>query len=259
MNPQTAKYYVILVHFGLPEPTNRAIHALFSGKKTPTEVVVINHAHQPYSWPKSQPVTILRPRANLGYGAGVNIGLGFLLKRNLADQDVIIVMNNDVVVSSTTFPQLTVPPLTLVGVRGGRVNWFTGRTEPDKEPPDYINGAFLAATWETWGKLSGMPEEYFLYWEDVASSIRARQRGLSLVVMPELKVEHQPSHQHQPTDNRLYYLVKGGAYFMEHNAPWLWRLFWWLKNRLRYLYHRFFSSHPQAHVITRALRDAIKS
>lgn len=259
MNPQTAKYYVILVHFGLPEPTNCALHALFSGKTSPTEVIVIDHAHQPYSWPAAQPVTILRPNQNSGYGAGVNIGLGFLLKKNLADHDIVIVMNNDVVVSSTTLSQLTLPPLSLIGVRAGRIHWFSGRTEPDKKPVDYLDGAFLAATWKTWGTLAGMPEEYFLYWEDVALSARARQRGITLTIMPELNVPHQPSHQHQETNDRLYYLVKSGARFMERETPLPWHLFWWLKNRLRYLYHRFLSSSPRAAVITRALHDAITS
>ncbi len=257
MNPQTAKQYVLLVHFGPPETTNHALHALFSGQKAPTEVIVIDHAHQPYSWPKSSPVTLLRPHQNSGYGAGVNIGLGCLLKRKLADQDIVIVMNNDVLVNSTALQQLTVPALTLIGIRAGHINWFTGRAELDKEPMDYLDGAFLAATWKTWGKLSGMPEEYFLYWEDVALSARARQRGLALVVMPELKVDHQPPHQYQATDDRLYYLVKSGAYFLEREAPLLWRLFWWPKNRLRYLYHRWVSRGPKAPLITRALYDAI--
>lgn len=257
MNPQTAKQYVVLVHFGPPQPTNQALHALFSGQKVPTEVVVIDHAHQPYSWNRSQPVTVLRPQQNLGYGAGVNIGLGFLSKRKLAEYDIVIIMNNDVVVASTSLQQLTSPPLTLIGVRAGHINWFTGRTEIDKKPMDYLDGAFLAATSQTWAKLSGMPEKYFLYWEDVALSTCARQRGITLGLLPNLTVTHQPTHQHQETTDRLYHLVKSGAYFMEHQAPQLWRRFWWLKNRLRYLYHRWFSRSPNAPLITRALRDAI--
>lgn len=265
MNPQTAKQYVILVHFGSPKPTDQALHSLFAGQKVPTEVVIIDHAHQPYSWTESQTVTVLRPQQNAGYGAGVNIGLGFLSKRNPAESDIIIVMNNDVVVSPSTLSLLathySLPPAhhTLVGVRAGRIKWFTGRTELDKKPTDYLDGAFLAATHQTWGKLSGMPDKYFMYWEDVALSARARQRGIALHLLPGLAVKHQSTHQHQETTDRLYHLVKSGAYFMEHQAPRLWRHFWWLKNRLRYLYHRWFSRRPNAPLITRALRDALTS
>lgn len=265
MNPQTAKYYVILVHFGSPKPTDQALYTLLTGQKTPTEVIIIDHAHQPYSWNGSQPVSVLRPQQNAGYGAGVNIGLGFLLKRKLAEHDIVIVMNNDVVVGPTTLSLLTThyslqpTHYGLVGVRGGRIKWFSGRTQLDKKPADYLDGAFLAATYQTWGKLSGMPDKYFMYWEDVALGARARQRGITLSLLPDITIKHQPAHQHQETTDRLYHLVKSGARFLERETPLPWRLFWWPKNRLRYVYHRWFSRGPKASIITRALYDAITS
>lgn len=258
MNSHIPKYCIILVHFGAPAATDRALSALFSSTQTPTKTVIIDHAHQPYSTALSYPLTIIRPTKNMGYAAGVNVGLGFLVSKNLAKHDLVIAMNNDAVVSPTTLSQLQFPSVpTLVGCRGGHLNYLTGRTALDKKPVNYLDGAFLAATWATWTKLKGMPDEYFLYWEDVALSRRAWKRSISLVVQPELNVQHQPLHPSLTTDQRLYYLVKNGARFLEQDAPGIWPIFWRSKNRLRYLYHRWLSTRPEAPLIARALYDAI--
>lgn len=58
-------------------------------------------------------------------------------------------------------------------------------------PPDWIAGMFLAFRSETYARLGGFDERYFLYCEDVDICARARLRGLALRIASGTTVIHQ--------------------------------------------------------------------
>jgi GT2 family glycosyltransferase len=264
MNPQIEKYFVIIVHFGSAEVTNQALMTLFAGQSRPHLAVVIDHATTPFTTrvQAEHPVLIIRPASNSGYGGGINIGLGALLSRGATDRDMVIAMNNDIVVASSSMDSLQAwyrqHPDTMAGLHLRHLNLLTGRTQLDAGllTQPYLDGAFMVGSYKTWTVLTGMPTDYFLYWEDVLFSQRARQRQIPLAALPELGITHQEHGSQLPPSQRLHYLVRNGALFLERELSIGWRSLWWLGNRLRYLYHRFVSRQPQATAVARALRDA---
>ena len=90
---------------------------------------------------------------------------------------------------------------TLVNTSGG-VSHFTGLSwtrqlgEPvesaPREPRDvaFVSGACLAVAREAWLRTPGFPPEFFLYFDDVDWSFRARLEGGRLGIEPSARVDH---------------------------------------------------------------------
>lgn len=279
-HPHSPRFYCILVHHGPVAPTASAVAALLGGKRVPHQVIIINHDEQPL--PRTGPfaaasVLTIHPETNSGYGAGFNLGLGVLYSQGAKAHDLVIGLNNDVTVHNDTVAQLQQwwqanPEPALVGVRvhegerqvvGGSLNRRTGRThlidqsalhKPTPPPLDYIHGAFFVVPYEICLHTKGMPEQYFLYWEDVAFSDRVKRLGYPLKSADGISVEHH--HLDPPTPTQTYYLVRNGAHFMATTGRLPQRAWWRMYNRLRYLFH--FLTKGQNNVVTQALRDAGK-
>lgn len=275
MNPQNRKYYLILVHYENAQATHQALHALHACAAPPDEIIIIDHGEHPFRHDHSYPDIIVRPQHNTGFAGGVNSGLGVLLSRHIKGHDIVVVTNNDVTVYPTTFQELrrwwaARQRSALVGVMTEEphgtvegisyVNLLTGRSQLYGRPPrhmlPYIHGAFFAAPYELFMRTRGLPESYFLYWEDAAFSARVRAARLPLLTARLVRVAHHPSTATPPRGAQLYYLVRNGALFLEHESPALWRQYWWLVNRLRLIYHTLRpGSSPH---VRRALYDAVR-
>jgi GT2 family glycosyltransferase len=276
MCPQIKQINVIMVHFGDEKPLQRALKSLALGRRRPDNIIVIDHALSPLRL-KDTAVRVVRPNINGGYGSGINIGLGTIYSMGVEKDDIVICMNNEVEVYEDTLEQLekwwTInPTASLVGavveegtkiVSGlGAVNLFTGRADPYAESRrfkignlSYVHGAFFAAPYHVFLKTKGMPEDNFLYWEDVAFSQNVSRASFPLRTALNVRVKH--SHQKDVTgDNRTYYLVRNGAIFMEHYLPQPLKQMWWLINRIRYAYHSVWEGHQSE--TTKALKDAVR-
>lgn len=254
--PQNPRFWVILVHFGDAKPTLQALSSLLHGTLPPHRIVIIDHALHPLflAAASNHHMRLIRPQRNEGFAAGVNVGLGFFASAGAQGHDVIIVMNNDVTVYPDTLATLRAwwqeyCPTGIVGVERRAINLFTGRTTLMANHwwhLPYIPGYFFAGSLGTLLHLKGLPEQYFLYWEDVLLSMRARRAGFTLDQAQGVQVVH-PAHD-TVTAERTYYLIRSGARFMAEESPWPWRWLWWGVNRLREAAHRG--------VVRQALRDA---
>jgi len=271
VNPQTQQLFIIIVHYGSPVPTLQAVTSIQAGTLQPTKIIIIDHAVHPLMVPGAA-AQVLRPTPAGGYGAGVNLGLGALLTANAEAGDIVIAMNNDVVVQPTTIANLyewwqAQTVIGLVGAvveeagkqvfGGGVVNYVTGRAMLAHQPTSalqYIHGAFIAATYDTWLTLHGMPEENFLYWEDTVLGRRARKKRLPIQLAPTVRVKHNTAAT--LTADHLYYLVRNGAQYVQYQLPWFIAVYWRLVNRLRWLWHRLLPG-SRHWLVAEALRDAM--
>jgi hypothetical protein len=61
--------------------------------------------------------------------------------------------------------------------------------EPEEVP--FASGACLALPLATWRSLGGMPEHFFLYFDDVDLSLRLRLRGGRVGIVPAARVDHR--------------------------------------------------------------------
>lgn len=158
---------------------------------------------------------VIEAGANGGFAAGVNIGL----RRLFADPAIgrVWILNPDSMVPPGTpaaFAAHDPGPFALMGGRvvyldgsgriqtdGGRIDWRTGVTHnvnqyrPAAAPPpdpagfDFISGASMVASRAFWSGAGPVPEDYFLYYEEVDWALR--RGALPLAYCPDARVFHR--------------------------------------------------------------------
>lgn len=196
-------------------------------------------------------IKILKAQINLGFAGGVNLGLQWLLADPSVDRYWIL--NPDSVVPPRTAAALASVPEPF-GLLGGRVLYFdtpdriqidggtidrrTGVTgnvhlglnhaatpPPSIDQMGFITGASLVVSRAFIERAGLMPEEYFLYYEEVDWAMR---RGdLPLAYCPEAIVYHRAGTAiGSPTLNRpaspfsLWFKHRGRLLFLRRHFPW---------------------------------------
>ena len=168
---------------------------------------------------------------NAGFGAGVNAGLAAARR---VGADAYLLINPDAEIDAATLSALhdhvREHPLDLVApkiTRPDGANWSQGfgvdlrsgrmRSRPGllnltpAEAP-WLTGTCLALSSELLDRIEGMPDGYFLYWEDVDFSMRVRRAGGRLSVRNDLTAIHDEGgtqrdtrSRTRPLSNRYYY------------------------------------------------------
>jgi GT2 family glycosyltransferase len=171
---------------------------------------------------KNKGVYLIQTGDNLGYAGGNNIGIQFAL--NQGDVDYVWVLNNDTEVDSNALSEMVnacdVDPK--IGVCGSKMVYFDEREKlqglggvynpysgvsthyaegeassskfNDLEVSsniDYVIGASMLLTKELITELQGLPEQYFLYFEELDTCTTAQQKGYKLWVASESIVYHK--------------------------------------------------------------------
>lgn len=287
MIPQTRKYHVITVHYGNSGPAKTLVEQLLQSSPAPDRIIVVDHAEDPLlaTWNKER-VTVIRPAKNAGYAGGINLGLGVLLGKQTARSDIVVVLNNDTKIEADTLARIqawwqTHPEPAVAGIKMGVLNLVTGRANLQdnlsaKSPAfwrtrlnaqegfrrarfqlPYLHGALLTASLDTFLALQGLPNHFFMYWEDVLFSLRAQQMEIPLKVIPDTGVAHDDALRADVSSDHLYYLVRNGAVFLGNNSPRPWRWLWRCINYARLAYHSLRSPTPRVRTTRQALRDAL--
>lgn len=183
-------------------------------------------------------VKTLQTGNNLGFAGGNNSGINFAQQHGA---DVIGILNNDTLVARDFWPPLVsvanqdataVSPDIRYAKEPDR-SWFYGgvssRTEgwarhlQDNEQLDrqglkrteILTGCCLVASTETWREVGGFDESLFLIFEDSDWSMRAREKGVDLVLQPLSRIEHKVSRSFQGPQSELglYYFCRNGTIF----------------------------------------------
>lgn len=90
--------------------------------------------------------------------------------------------------------------------------------------PDWVGGMFMVFRSETFKKLGGFDQRYFLYYEDVDLCARLRLQGYEVVVCPQSKVIHQAQRSsHRNLRYMCWHLKSMLRFFL---SPAFWRLQW---------------------------------
>jgi GT2 family glycosyltransferase len=200
------------------------------------------------------PLTILHAPQNLGYAGGVNLGLKALAAEPAVE--LMWVLNPDCVVPPQTIPALLAAQraagrFAIMGGRiiyhdrpdrihadGGRVRGFSGICEsvnrgaraaetplPDPASLDYVVGAHMVVSREFWERAGPMPEDYFLYYEEVDWA--CRRGGLPLALAPGAVVYHHGGTSigtgrldARPSGFANYFNYRNRMRFMRRFHPW---------------------------------------
>lgn len=215
---------VIVVTFASADVIEACLSGLLSSNGVSLSVVVVDNASPDATLDKvaqipargPHQITVLESGANAGFAAGVNLGLRHLLEDDTIDR--FWVLNPDTVPHPDTAQRFALHPapdgFAMIGGRvlyadpphpiqidGGTINRRTGITgninlgqpansqPPDPDSIDFVTGASLVVS-RTFAKSAGpMPEDYFLYYEEVDWALR--RGNLPLLHCPEAIVHHK--------------------------------------------------------------------
>ncbi len=156
-------------------------------------------------------VVLLRAAVNYGFGGGVN--RGWEVTRLVPDLSAVLLLNNDATVDAGFLAPLVaelgnsdvgiatgtihhMPPRAQAWYAGGEFKWWQCRGAHHSDPGgrardvSFATGCLMLVRARVLEQLGGMPELYFLYYEDVELSLRARRLGYRLRYVPESVVYH---------------------------------------------------------------------
>jgi GT2 family glycosyltransferase len=202
------------------------------------DVIVVDNASTDGSADAVTGAEVIRNDENLGYAGGMNVGIRSALERGA---DAVLLLNNDVEVEPGAVAALTaaaggagaVCPVVVFADEPERV-WYAGadfdprrgyqgrhRTTIDGGETERICGAAVLIPRETIEAIGAFDEALFAYVEDADWSLRARDAGLPLRLVPDARVRHKVSASTggEGSPDALYYSVRNLLTVCERHAP----------------------------------------
>lgn len=212
---------------------------------------------------------IIETGANLGYAAGNNVGIEMALAHGA---EFIWLLNNDTTVDPAALGELVAALQTRpqAGIAGSKilyssrpdVLWFAGgevsarwgyarhrgHDKPDVgqhdivERCEFVTGCSLLIRSNVVAQIGLMPEDYFLYWEDVDWNASAATAGWELLYVPTSRVWHKVSNSSKDAVGRINtkpcrYEMRNRIVFHRRHRPW--RLAMVLLGACRYAWEQF--------------------
>ena len=242
-----ARISIISVNYNGLALTAAMIDSLRRHVTTPLEIVVVDNGsardEAALLRERYPDIVVLRSDENLGFAGGNNLGI------RAATGDCLLLLNNDTEVTDDTLHHLAetldadpsigavcpkirfwappqaiqfagYTPLTRITLRNGLIGFGQpddGSYDSPHETP-YAHGAAMMVRREAVGKAGQMPEEYFLYYEELDWSERLREAGYRIVYDPRATVFHKESATTgQQSPLRSYYLTRNRLLFARRN------------------------------------------
>ncbi len=184
-------------------------------------------------------VELIVSERNLGFAAGVNLGLHHVLEGH---PDYIWLLNNDTVVFPATLREMVAvaeadptvgitgsvayfmgEPESVEGWGGGTIDLRTGMSRHVLEPGvaiDYVTGASILVRRQVFEDIGLFDEAFFVYWEDTDFNFRAKKAGWKIAVAERSTLLHEESASYGfYSEARAYQLFRGLAIFLRRYAP----------------------------------------
>lgn len=238
---------IIILNWNGLADTKECLASLAKATSPRFDVVVVDNASKNqdavvYALRREFPkVEVIALPENRGFAGGNNVGIEWAKKRK---SDYMLLLNNDTMVAPDFLKQLvdTVESDKTIGIVGPKIyyhsdskkvwyngaafSWldggkhFTGDRNEIHET-SFATGCALLIKREVIEKIGLMPEEYFLYYEDVDWSFRAHKAGFRLMVAPKSHVWHKVSSSTSKLGEpvRHYYHIRNALLLASRHAP----------------------------------------
>ncbi|AZT91535.1 glycosyltransferase family 2 protein [Caldicellulosiruptor changbaiensis] len=161
---------------------------------------------------------IIRSERNLWFAGGNNVGIKYALANGA---DYILLLNNDTIVEKDFLTHMVKTAeederIGIVGCKinyyekrdyiwfaGGKIDWFKfrikhiGQKEIDRGQYDkktditFMTGCCMLIRRKVFEKVGLLPEEYFMYFEDVDFCVRVLEEGFRIIYEPKAKIYHK--------------------------------------------------------------------
>lgn len=282
---------VVVVNWNGSADTLRCVDSLRQSDYGAVEIVIVDNGSTDDSVAailSAEPDTMLiETGQNLGYTGGHNAGMRYFLERDAA---YVLLLNNDAVVAPNTITEMVKTAqqwmgLCFVGAEicmlekpdtvlsaGGALHdgWrveHSGAGELSAFRPnrpyvtEFISGCAILASRDAVARTGLLDEEFFLYYEDVEWSYRARQRGVTLLVAPQALVWHPDTHRRDNNSQRVSYYGTRNALLFAHKHElgiWTWLALWLYHVRMLVSWTvrpRWRHKRPQRDALWLAMRD----
>jgi hypothetical protein len=190
---------------------------------------------------------IIKNKKNSGFAEGNNVGIKFALKN---EADYVLLLNQDTEVEPNFLSELIkegekdpklglLSPLIFwkktekVWFSGGKISWWNMKTfhkfdliEGDDLETSFLTGCSLLIKKAVLEKIGLLDDDFFLYWEDVDYSVRAKKAGFKIQVVSKSIIYHFEASS-ELNKNKVYWLVLSGLIFFKKNTPgilkpWIW-------------------------------------
>lgn len=204
---------IVVVSYGSADLLAANLARIDRAALPPSTVVVVENHTDPRRVGATREVAaahgweLVEPGTNLGFGAGMNLGVGRALR---AGSEHVLLLNPDVAVDASAVAALLdasrARPLSLLTGRlsrpdgiptpaAGEIDHRTGltRTRPEQltgTGDPWLSGACLLTSRRCWEAAGGFDERYFLYWEDLDLSRRVLDAGGELQVVEAATGHH---------------------------------------------------------------------
>jgi len=198
-------------------------------------------------------VTVIQNQENLGFAAGNNVGIKYALSQKA---DYVLLLNNDTVVSKDFLTKMiplaekeasigiVVPKIlyyqsnTLWEGWGKKIDYIRGRVtvsaeETINQPQEtnHATGCAMLIKRAVFEKIGFLPEDYFMYFEDIDFSLKARKAGFKIFYQPEAVIWHRfnrgtsPINQYYWQRSRVVFVLKCAPNILIKILAFIWILF----------------------------------
>lgn len=233
--------HVLVVHFNTPGLTTRLVRDF--PRETPHGRTIFIHLLDNCSTPQNlgslraniaglQGVTLQISNENIGFGEGMNV----LAASDVVDEsDILWLLNPDTRLRAGCLENLedeldyghfaVVSPLIFSGETADPWIWYCGGSISTRElrvrhqlygcglaasphrsfETEFVTGAAPMMRASTFRAVGGFPRGYFLYWEDVHFSWKARVLGFRLGVVPAARLWHHVGASSGSDRSRTFY------------------------------------------------------
>lgn len=266
---------VIILNYNQPEVTLELLVSLKEMYFKNIEIIVVDNGSEedPYKlFTSTHPdIIFIRSNKNLGYAGGNNLGI------RSAKGEYILILNNDTEVEQDFIEKLLIPfeqfknvgiacpkikyfnnPNLIQYAGFNRVNALTGRNSAvgskikdhgqfdDFCETHYAHGSAMMISRETIEKVGLLPENFFLFYEELDYSEQVKRAGMKIIFQPRAVVYHKASVSiGLETFNRVYFMNRNRILFMRRNFNYFYKAIFIMfflfvsvpKNTFTYIYN----------------------
>ncbi len=205
------KIGIIILHFGDINFTINLVKSIFESNYKNFEILIVDNGSKTFDknlFFNKDKIFILELKKNLGFASGINAGLKFFQNK----VDYFFILNNDTIIEKNTLDSfltaassnsecIIAPVIYKLGTEtpiefGGILEINKMYFKDLKKVPDvfrkvsYLTGACLFFSKECFEKMGFIPEEYFMYSEDMDYCIIAQKKNIPMFVLPATKIYH---------------------------------------------------------------------
>jgi len=236
------KVFIIILNYNGKDCLNKTLKDVFCLEYGNLEVILVDNNSVDGSLEDVlktfSRVTVIRNSKNVGFAAGMNVGVRYALERGA---EYVLLLNYDVSLPKKFLPLLVEDmekdekiglgsPLILeksgaIWFSGGKINWWRMRAEQMTNSlqenyllSDYISGCAMLIRASVFRAAGLLDERYFLYYEDTDFSLAVKNAGYKLLVSSKSRITHLEKSQ-EGLAQKTYWLVFSALIFFKKNTP----------------------------------------